>query len=144
MKLTSQQKFEALKICYKSHVDTLRFMTKIDFQIFGGYMTLQLVLGSWLSQNTLPTCFSQTGILFVDLALSFIACILLYNDYRRRKEVVDTLTNINQALGYTEPNIYIVGKTLMTETIFRPWAYFYILGIVVGLFGIVLIIFKNN
>ena len=142
MKLTGQQKFEALKLRYKDQVELLRFMTKLDFQIFGGYTTLQLALGSWLSQHTIAVPLAKVGILLVDLALALIAGILLYNDFRRRKEVVSTIKNINAALGYSEPNVYLEGKVLNAETAFRPWAHFYILGVIVCFLGIILLIFK--
>ena len=50
-KMSDDQKFEALKMRYEDHVELLRFMTTLDFKIFGGYMTLQLLVGSWLGEH---------------------------------------------------------------------------------------------
>ncbi len=46
MELTEEHKFEALKLKYTDHVELLRFITKLDVQLFSGYITIQLALGA--------------------------------------------------------------------------------------------------
>jgi hypothetical protein len=51
--LNHEEKFEALKMLHDNQAELLRFMTALDFKIFGGYITLQLALGSWLAEHTI-------------------------------------------------------------------------------------------
>ncbi|MCI0389513.1 MAG: hypothetical protein MOB07_12220 [Acidobacteria bacterium] len=136
--------FDALKANFESQVGLLRMMTQIDLQIFTGYITLQLALGGWLSTHTLKNWWLRIGMLLIDLGFSGIASKLLYNNYRRRKEVATTVANLNEALGFTEKGIYIEDKTINSPTVFRPWFWWYFVGIGICLLGILFIIFKSG
>lgn len=147
MQLNTQQKFEALCLCYKSHTKLLRFMTKNDFQIFGGYMTLQILLGGWLNQK--PSLITENeiaraGILLIDFVLSLIVAFLLFKDYLRRKEVVKVMENLKSALGYSEQNTYLRNKVLIEDTPYHRWVYTYIFGVFVSFLGIFLLIFSEK
>ena len=135
--------FEALKLRYEDQVTLLRTLTALDLQIFTGYITIQTVLGGWLTQYPVSSILLKIGLLFIDLTLSGVAGWLLYNDYKRRIEVVATIKNLNEALGYTKPNIYLQGKAINATTKFRPWVYGYIVGVVTGALGVSLIIFAS-
>jgi hypothetical protein len=133
--------FEALKLRYEDQVALLRTLTTIDWQVFTSYITIQVVLGSWLIQHPIEYILLQAGLAIIDLTLASIAGWLLYNNYKRRIEVVDTVKNLNEALGFTNPNIYLPGKAINPPTIFRPWVYGYLVGVATGALGIGLIIF---
>ena len=141
--LGDEQKFEALKMRYKDQVELLRYMTTLDFRIFGGYITLQLLLGSWLSQHS-PAAFSaRIGVAAIDLALTIVATALLHNEFKLRTEVVATLKNIAVALRFSEEDVYITPGTLNAPTKFRAWRHWYLLGIVVAFCGIVFLLFSD-
>ena len=95
MELDKNQKFESLKMRYKDHVELLRFMTKLDVQIFSGYITVQLALGAWIAANPIKGCWTKLGIILIDLVLAAIAFMLLHKDAKRRTEVVGIIKNIN-------------------------------------------------
>jgi hypothetical protein len=118
-------------------------MTALDHQIFTGYITIQLVLGGWLTQYPVGDPLLKLGLFFVDLTLAGVAGWLLYFDYIRRTEVVGTIKNLNDALGFTKPNIYLQDKAINAPTIFRPWVYGYLVGVITGALGVSLIIFAS-
>ena len=133
--------FEVLKLQFETQTSLLRNLTDIDLRIFTGYITLQLILGSWLSENPLQNLWLMIGILVLNLTLTSIAFWLLSNSYKRRKEVAATIKNLNEALGLLESGIYLQDKAINTPTLFRPWVYGYHIGLIVGFIGIALIIF---
>jgi hypothetical protein len=141
MTLTPDQQFEALKLRYEDHVELLRFMTKLDMEIFGAYITLQLALGSFLARMSTPLHTSaKIGICIIDLTLAFIAVIFLRNNFYRRKEAVATLTNVMSALGYDQPGVF--GQAALNPPYrFRPWAPWYFVGVSIAFAGVVLLLF---
>ncbi|MBI5386511.1 MAG: hypothetical protein HZA90_17720 [Verrucomicrobia bacterium] len=140
--LKPEQKFEALKMLHDNQAELLRFMTTLDFRIFGGYITLQLILGSWLAEHRPDTTASQAGVAIIDGALALIAAALIYNSYKRRAEVAATFKNINAALCFTEVGAYLPSEPLLSSTSkFRAWRWWYMFGIVVAYVGIVLLLF---
>jgi hypothetical protein len=136
--------FEALKLRYEDQVALLRSLTTIDWQVFTSYITIQVVLGSWLIQNPINNLLLRLALELIDLTLAGIAGWLLYSNYKRRIEVVGTVKNLNEALGFTEPGIYLPGKAINPPTIFRPWVYGYILGVITGALGVALILFGSS
>ena len=140
-KMSDDQKFEALKMRYEDHVELLRYMTTLDFQIFGGYITLQLLVGSWLGEHAPDATAARVGIAIIDAALAIVAAALIHNDYMRRTEVVATLKNIATALCFTEPGAYLAGIPLNAPTTFRAWRHWYWLGIFVAFCGIFVLLF---
>ena len=141
MELNDSQKFEALKLRFLDQVELLRVMTQLDLKIFTGYLTLQLAFGGWLSTTDIKSLLIKIGLLTIDLSLTGLASKLVYNSYRRRKEVVATLKNINDALNFNTLDYYIKDSKINATTKFRPWWYWYLIGIYAGFTGIVLIIF---
>ena len=133
--------FEVLKLQFETQTSLLRNLTDIDLRIFTGYITLQLILGGWLSENPLQNLWLMIGILILNFTLTAIAFWLLRNSYKRRKEVAATIQNLNEALGLLTPGIYLRDKAINTHTMFRPWVYGYHIGLIIGFFGIALIIF---
>ncbi len=141
MQLTDGQKFEALKLRYTDHVELLRFITKLDVQIFSGYITIQLALGAWLATHPINGILPKIGIILIDIVLAVIALKVLYNDYRRRTEVVGIIKNINEALNFNSAGVYLPGSPLNVETKRRPWFVWFLIGIIVGVFGIIMVTF---
>lgn len=136
--------FEALKLRYEDQVALLRTLTTIDWQVFTSYITIQVVLGSWLIQHPIDNTLLRVGLAVIDLTLAGIAGWLLYNNYKRRIEVVGTVKNLNEALGFTKPNIYLQNKAINAPTVFRPWVYGYLVGVITGALGVGLIIFGSS
>ena len=94
--------FEAVKLRYTDQVELLRSLTQFDFKIFTAFFTVQLVLGGWLSAHPVPTLWMKVGFILIDFSLGLLSIRLLYNQHCRRQEVVGTIKNCNEALGYTK------------------------------------------
>ena len=69
IELTENQKLDILKMRFKDQVDLLRTMTKIDLQVFGGYITIQLLLAAWLGEHPPANLYSKCGIFLIDSVL---------------------------------------------------------------------------
>jgi len=141
MELSSENKFEALKIRFLDQVELLHRLTMIDLRIFSGFITLQLALGAWLTtqQNMLFTL--KFGLGVIDFGLAFVAYALLRNNTLRRKEVVGTVVNCATALKYKEPGYYLDGEEpLDSKSKLRLWKGYYNFGILITLVGIYLIL----
>lgn len=136
----NEQEFEALKIKYADQVELLRFMTKLDIQIITGYLTVQLVLGAWVAARPIQGYLAELGLTVIDLGLAIVAFMLLFNHNKRRTEVVETVKNINEALGFDKPCIYLSGKAVNAQTKRRPFFRWLVTGIVLGFAGIFLVI----
>lgn len=143
MQLTDDQKFDALKLRYTDHVELLRSITKQDIQIFSGYITVQLILGSWITSHPINGFWPRIGIILIDFVLATIALKLLYNDYLRRKEVVEIIKNINEALNFNTKGAYLSDKPINVETKTRPWFLWFMFGIIFGVVGIVIVTFAG-
>jgi hypothetical protein len=116
-------------------------MTKLDVQIFSGYITVQLVLSSWIASHPINSIFPKIGIILIDLVLAGIALKLLFNDYRRRKEVVEIIKNINEALNFDTKDVYLPEKPINVETKSRSWFPYFMIGIIFGVIGIIMVAF---
>jgi hypothetical protein len=127
----------------EDHAELLRFISTLDFKIFGGYITLQLGLGSWLAEHRPSVVEAQIGVAIIDGTLTIIAAALIYNNFRRRTEIVKTLRNVNEALFFNEKGAYLPGEPLLAPTVFRPWRWWYTGGIVIAYIGIILILFRG-
>ena len=138
--------FEALRCRFENQTEQLYRMTLIDLRIFTGYITLQLALGAWTATHhaAIGSLTVRVGLLIIDLALAVIAAALLYNNYRRRTEVVGTVKNCNKALGYEDEGVYLEGSPLNAHTKFRPWAGWYFAGIVAGFTGVAMVLFGTS
>ncbi|MBX3659534.1 MAG: hypothetical protein KF740_13975 [Ramlibacter sp.] len=135
------KEFEALKMRYDDQVALLRFMTTFDFQIFGGFLTLQLALGSWLAAHPISSVLVQLGVLLIDAVAALLSAKLLHNQHSRRQEVQATIRNINLALGFEEPGAYLESQSLNPAYTRRLWFKWYMVGIAASYVGMLLIVF---
>ena len=134
--------FDALKLRYKDQVGLLRSLTQFDFKIFVGFFTLQLILASWLSANPIPSCTVRIALAVIDGVLAALSIKLLHNQHCRRQEVAATIANINAALGFEEPGIYLPSAPLNPPYQRRYWFKWYAVGVVVVTAGLFVILFR--
>lgn len=134
--------FEALKMRYEDQVELLRTMTKLDIQVFSGYVTIQLALAAWFGAHGLKSLPIKIGMFSLDLAFSGIAALFLWSHYQRRIEAIETVKHLVQALGFTEKDVYLKGSAINAPaTKSRPFWQFFVGGIIVFTLGIGWIIF---
>lgn len=150
--------FEALKTRYDDHVTLLRSMTELDYKLFSGYLTLQLVIGAWFAKNPIYKISVKIGIFLIVICMTVIAFKLIFNNLQKRKEAIETLKNINEALGFNKEGVYLKDKSInpIVKSIekkqdinnekikykVRLWGCWYLLGILICPIGIYLVIFQ--
>lgn len=135
--------FDALKLRYEDQVGLLRSLTQFDFKIFVGFFTLQLVLASWLSANPISSCTVRTSLAVIDAVLAALSVKLLHNQHCRRQEVAATIANINTALGFDEPGLYLPNGPLNSPYQRRYWFKWYAAGVVIATAGQLVILFTS-
>jgi len=139
LELSPEQRFDALRMRYEDHVELLRYMTRLDLQLFTGFMTIQLALGGWLATGPITAWLPLTGLLALDGALAAVGTILLRNNALRRKEAVATLKNVMGALGFYQPGFYSPGIVINAPGQFRLWGPWYTGAIAVAWGGVMLV-----
>ena len=117
-------------------------MSHIDLTVFTGFFSLQVVFGGFVSQVEINSL-SKMGLLLVDVALSLVCALLLSYNYRRRKEVGETLKKCNLALGFDVPGVYLKDEVINAQTTSRFWFWMYLVGIIISMVGITIIIFSS-
>jgi hypothetical protein len=137
--MTSERKFQALTMLYQKHADLLRFMTTHDLQIFGGYLSIQLALSSWLSQNTLNYPARATTII-LDAIVAFIAAALIYQASKRRQQIHALFDKLNRALLFKKSGSYLPDAPLMLDDKRRLWGWWYISGIVIAFIAVAFLV----
>ena len=117
-------------------------MTLIDLRVFTGFLTLEIVVGSWFakSDNAISGGWTIAGLLIINLVLAIIALLILLCNHFRRDETKETIINCCEALGYRTDGIYLDKKKLNATTKPRTWIVFYCVGIIATFIGIVFII----
>ena len=133
-------KREILTLAFGNHVQYLRWLSQIDLRMFGGFLTLQLVLGGWLLQYPPVRASATSGILIIDVVLAFAASVFLIKNQVRRKREVTTLGNISEALGLTKEGYFLENKKIMESPQSDPSLWLYLLAIGTSVIGIALII----
>ncbi len=139
---------EVLLTNLNNHVEHIRYLTQVDLRIFGGYIALQLAFAGWLIKNPVQGVSLMVGLIVIDVTISIIAATVLYFNYKRREEIVNTLENINQALGLNVEGAYIEGITINAKNIvfaqkgFNPWLWLYLVGIGSINIGVILVLIK--
>lgn len=145
LKLNDNQKFEAIKYRHEDQSRLLQKISDVDLKLFTGIVTIQLILGGFISNDIskFENIIIKIGLLSIDLAICIICGSLLYKNYKRREEAVRTLKNCNQALGFNEKEYYISGAiNAQGENI--NWLWHYILAVCVSFIGIGLLLFSNE
>ena len=133
-----RQKFDAVLARFQDHTEVLRALTNGDLQLFGGYITLQLGVTAWIAEHSMDSVVHGLGLFLVDLSLAVIAHVLLRNNWRRRREIIDNLGNTIAALRFREPNVYLEGASLDNPPTPRLWYRWYRFGIWAGFVGFVI------
>ena len=141
-KVYEGHEFESLKMRYEDQVDLLRSLTQFDFKIFVTFFTLQLAMGGWFSANPVSSCTVRIALATIDIVLAALSVKLLHNQHCRRQEVADTIKNINKALGFDEPGVYLEGAALNPLYTRRYWYRWYCLGVVIATTGLLVVLFR--
>jgi hypothetical protein len=108
----NQVDFEILKLRYQDQVELLRFITSLELKVIFGFFTVIAAIVAWLITKA-PSTFNGQITLSIIIGVSTLSAVLyLYSQKRRRDEVVQTVINLNEALGLNEPGKFIFGKAI--------------------------------
>jgi len=131
--LYKNHEIEILLTRYKEHAEHLRHLDLFDIKVVTGFIAIQLLLGSWFVGHPVPGNF-KVALIVIDFAF-WIACArTLWSSRNRRKEIVDTILNINEALGLKIIGAYLPGK-MINPDVQRYQFYWYEIGCLMALTG---------
>lgn len=126
-------KFEALKWRFENQTELLYRLTKIDLQLFSGFITMQVAIGGWLVTNSHKLSGQILRridvMVLVDLVLAIVVGALLHRNYKRREQVGKIVRQCNKDMGFDELDRI------------PPWINLYLLGIAATAIGIALVVF---
>jgi len=139
------KKFEALKLRYEDQVEFLRSNSAFNFRILSGFFAIQILIGGWIFKYPAINIYYKVGLAIIDIIMGIISIIFLSNLFNRRKEAIDTVKNINEALGFTVKDAYLNCKTINAESATSRWTWFisYIICIIVAIIGFLIILFAS-
>ena len=122
----------------------MRHQTNLDLKIFFGYISLQLAVGGWIltKSNIIDSLQARLGMAIIDIALAALTALILHRNSIRRTEVVKIVRRLNEALGFRENDVYVKNGPLHDEVTLVLWFKYYRIGIIVGLIGVLLVLFK--
>jgi hypothetical protein len=143
-RLYESNPFEAAKLRYQTQTDVLARLTELDLRVFTGYITIQLLFGSWFSVHPLTSVVTKLGLMSIDIVIAVIAIVFLYYSYQRRLQARSSVRNLSEAFGFTIEGAYLDGKAIETIGKTPNWVWWYISGVLVGVLGVVLILFFNQ
>ena len=109
MDLERRDKVEILMMKYQEHAGDLRSRTEFDYKLISGYVTLSIFVGAWVAKSPLQTTEIRVGFFALMVALAFFVVQLLKSNQKRREVVIDTVRNVNEALGFYDNNVYYAG-----------------------------------
>ena len=136
------REFDALKLRYEDQVQLLRTLTGIDHRLVTAFFTLQLALGAWLVSQSSIAPRLQWGLAVIDISVAAIFIKLLHNNHSRRQEVASTIANVNEALGFNEPDAYLEGRALNPAYERRYWFKWYVAAVAISTVGVVLALIR--
>jgi hypothetical protein len=99
-----------------------------------------MILAGWLYANHVDQWWPRIAILLVDSALLAGSVGGILASKRRRREIVETIWNINEALKLYEVGFYLPGKAINPEERKHRRFYWYVIFAVIGFIGVVLML----
>lgn len=141
MKLTEANKFEAIKYRHEDQAKYLQYLISMDFKVFSSYLTLQMLFGGFLIQQSITDCYFKLGLLLVDLPFPILTYFFIKNNCLRRLEVIKTIKNCNEFLGFEREGAYLKDKVINAKNDIKPWDFLYRMGVITAFIGVVLILF---
>jgi hypothetical protein len=103
---------EILLTRYKEHAEHIRHLDLFEIRVASGFVTVQLIFGSWFVSHPVESCAIKFSLLLIDIALLLVCVQLLLGARNRRGEVVETIRNINSALGLDKTGTYLPDRAI--------------------------------
>ncbi len=126
----SDRSLEFLKLRYQDQVELLRFLTSLELKVIFGYFTVVTAVVAWLTTKA-PESFNGQIVLSAVIGFSTICVVYyLYSQKKRRDEAVETIVNLNSAMGLYEVGKYLDNKAINPPSKYRPLFPVYLIAIV--------------
>ena len=104
--------FEILKLRYEDQVALTRYMSMLELKVLFGYFASIAALVAWLTTKTNEKL-SSVGYLAAIVVVVTVCVVLYFCQMKcRRNEAVQTIKNLNEALGLNENGRFIRNKTI--------------------------------
>jgi hypothetical protein len=133
--------FEVLKVRYAEQAAHIRDLNQYEMRLFGGFISIQLLLASWFAAHPISDSWSKVGILLVDSAMLLVCLQILTAVRGRRIEIRDTIININEAFGLYVSGIYLKGKSINPQPPAKRNFIWFNVGCWVAFAGVVITLF---
>jgi len=114
--LDQRRKCQILETRYKEQAANLRDLNQYDFRLFGGFLTVQLVVASWFAAHP-SSIFVVVGLFLIDLALLAVCIRIMWIHRQRRNEIRETIIRINEAFAAAGGTPSAVAAKAATATI---------------------------
>ena len=138
-------KYELVKYRHQDQAKLSLHISDTDFKVFSGYLTLQVALCSFIIYKAPGMSFvAKIGFSLIDIVLAWACFKLLRNHWYRRKEIVETIKNCNEYLGYNEVGFYLKDKAINGKTVNRFWFGTYTVVVIAACVAFQFILFANN
>ncbi len=128
---------------YAQQAEHLRSLDLYDVRIVSGFLTVQILLGAWIYTHPIKAICPKASLLLIDFALLVCCAAVLRTSTVRRWEIVETIWNINEALGLYEIGAYLTNKAINPECRkHRSFLWYYIIS-AVGFVGVIFVSFTR-
>ena len=128
------KKIEILLVRYQEHAAHIRHLDNFDVRIFGGFISIQLALAGWFATHSIDGVFAKFGLSLVNFSLLLACLMILRGSHKRRKEVVQVIWNISEALGLDRVGTYLPNKAINPQHHVRQF-WWYEIGTCFGFMG---------
>ena len=128
--ILSKERHEVLKLVFQSKTAELSAESQMAYKLMAGFVTLELGLAAWLAEHPPGTRSGAYGLYLLNLLLGVFIGLLIWRNYGRRYEIIDTLKNVVRVWELTVPGVYLEGRPLYPEPYRYSWRNLYLVLIV--------------
>jgi hypothetical protein len=125
---------------FEQHAEQLRHLDIYDVKIAGGFLTVQLLLGSWFAANPIGGLETRLSLIVIDAAFFAVCWMIIRASRTRRREARTIMQNINVALGLDRVGTYLPDRSIYPSLDLPPRFYGYEVGLVVAFIGAAVIL----
>jgi hypothetical protein len=120
---------------FEQHAEQLRHLDLYDVKIAGGFLTVQLLLGSWFAAHPIGGLGTRLSLIVIDAAFFVVCWMIIRASRARRREARTIMQNINVALGLDRVGTYLPDRSIYPSLDLPRRFYGYEIGLVVAFIG---------
>ena len=97
---------------YEDNARLLSYVTAIQLRVTVSYVSAQIVIAGFVMARPIGPLWAAIGVCVLDGGLTFATLAILWLNFDRRKEAVDSIQNVKKALGFFDVGIYFPNEAL--------------------------------